>query len=384
MEMADEGAECTCQRCGALLAIVLGTGEEGAEEADGPRWEASLLPEAAVPLLGEDPLLGLIDEAERQPTAARAEELTGVRAQLLALTHAGALRLWLPAAAVVALGLVLGVGLLVVGQRVERALALVFAPLAIGLVAWSMVLAASAVARLMHLRVEGGQAVGMGRSLRMILEHGNGALGSAFRFVAMGVAGSTLCGLVALFGAFPGLEGPGGLAVTGALFLLQVLAVGASIGVLGLMVLGLLVHPGLAAASAVPPGRVFRFVLGLLLRESRDIIRRAVLPLGTAVAALLVGWWLLRVALLTVVTLNERILGPGYMDLIGASPVRVLFGAPELLDPSLALSAGGLAMALSLTLAAAVVLGYVASFLGISGYLFARGLGLPARLTAIR
>jgi len=200
----------------------------------------------------------------------------------------------------------------------------------------------------------------------------------------VGVLGATLPGVLALFGTFPGLGGTGGLALTGALFWLQLLAVGASMGVLCLMVLGLLMHPGIAAASALPAGEVFRFVLRLLFRDSRDIIRRSTLPLGASLATLLAGWWLLRTAMDAVVALNVRIIGPGYTDLLSASPIRVFFGLPELLDPSTALSAGGLAMALSLTMAAALVLGYVATFLGISGYLLSCGLSLPNRITKRR
>jgi hypothetical protein len=326
----------------------------------------------------------------------------------VALTACSSLRLWLPSALLVAAGLGAGIGLVVVGQRIEGSLALVLAPFALGLVAWAVVVSASAVANLLHVRLGGtavnsavnsevdaadevsavnavnskvGRKVGMGRSLRMMLEHGNGAAGSALRFVVLGAFGATGCALVALLGAVPGLAGPSGLVVTGALLWLQLLAVGAAIGLLMLMFLALMLHPGLAVAGAVPAGRMFRFVLGLLRRESRALVRRAVPALSASAALLLAGYLLLRLALLAVVALNAQVLGPRYADLLAASPLRVLFGMPELLDPNALLDVGGLFMALSLILCASLVLGFVASFLGVSGYLLAHGLDLRSRLS---
>ena len=372
-----DGAEHTCPQCGALLVLA------AEPSTDGSHWQASPREERQATSPGEDPLLALLEAADGGESSGRAEELTGLRAQLVAMTFAASVRLWLPAAALVALGLLLGVGMLVVGQRVERALALLLAPFALGLLAFSMVLAASAVAKGVHL-TRSGHAVGIGRSLRMIAEHGNGALGSALRFVSLGALGATMCGLLALLGAFPGLGGGGGLALTGALLIFQLLAVGAALWILGLMAVALLIHPGLAATGSAPAGKIFRFVLTLLSREARDLFRRAALPLGTAVAMILAGAWLLRAALGAAISLNTRILGAPFNDLISSSPIRVIYGMPELLDPPLALTVGGLAMAVSLALAASLVLGYVASFLGVSGYLLARGMGLPDRLRGPR
>jgi hypothetical protein len=366
-------AERSCSRCGELLRLTRQDSEQG------PQWVAAVRPSAAVALDSEATLRELLQGADEAEPAARAEQLTGVRAQLVALTACSALRLWLPAALLVALGLALGIALVVVGQRIEGSLALLLAPLAVGLVAWTMVLAASAVAHLLHVRLQ-GTAVGMARSLRMMLEHGNGAAGSSLRFVILGACGATACALVALLGAVPGLAGPAGLAVTSALLWLQLLAVGAALGLLLLMVLALLLHPGLAVAGPLPAGRMFRFVLGLLRRDSRALVRQAAPALVASAGLLVVGYAVLRVALLAVAALNARVLGPRYADLLAASPLRVLFGTPELLDPGRLLGLGGLLMALSLTLCAALVLGFVASFLGVSGYLLARGLDLRSRL----
>ncbi len=366
--------ERACHQCGALIRLTR------QEHPDGARWVAEVQPTAAVRLTAEDPLRRLMDQADAGEAAARQQDLTGLRAQLISLTTCSAARLWLPAAAIVGLGLASAVGLVVVGQRIERALALLLTPLALGLVAWSMVIAASAVANVLHLRLT-GNAVGMGRSLRIMLEHGNGAAGSALRFVVLGSVSATLCALLALLGAVPGLSGPGGLAVTGGLLWLQVLAALAAFGLLGLMVLALLLHPGLATAGPVPAPRMFRFVVDLLRRDGRRLVRRAAVPLSSSTALLLAGFYLLRLALLAVVSLNARILGPGYADLVSASPLRVLFGAPELLDPGTALGVGGFLMAASLTACAALVLGGVASYLGVSGYLLSRALDLRAKLT---
>jgi hypothetical protein len=347
-------------------------------EGDGD-WSVQELHEAPVTLSGVDPLREFLEAASELTPGRAAERLTGSRAQLLALTIAWSPRLWFPCAGLLALGLCLGVVLLMVGHRVERSLALLLLAPALGVVAWFLVVAASAVANLLQIRLN-GTAMGMGRSLRMILEHGNGAIGSALRYVVLGVVGALLFGLVTLLGALPGLAGPEGLAVTGLLLWLQVLAAVAAIGTLGVMILALLLHPGLAAAGARDPGRVFRFVGQLLRRRAPEVVTRAALPLGGILLLGVLGHQLLRAAFQVVFSLNHQILGAHFADLLAASPVRFLLGAPELLDPGTALSTGGAFVALSVVLLLALLLGFLASFAGVSGLLLCRGLDLPARL----
>jgi len=366
------GGETSCQQCGALLALrPAPDGESG--------WAVEELEDAPIVLGGEDPLRDYLTAASDLPPSRRADRLTGTRAQLLALTVASSPRLWLPCAGLLAMGLTLGVGLIMVGHRVEQSLALLFVAPAIGLVAWFLVLAASAVANLLQVRLK-GTAVGMGRSLRMILEHGNGAIGSALRCVVMGVMGSLLLGLVTLLGALPGLSGPTGVAITGLVLWLQVLAAVGAISALLVMVLALLLHPGLAAAGARDPGRVFRFVWQILRRQTAEVVTRAALPLGSTVVLGLLGHQLLRAAFGLVFSLNHKILGARFGDLLAASPVRFFLGAPELLDPGTVLSAGGAFVALSVVLVLAGLLGFIASFAGVSGLLLCHGLDLPARL----
>jgi hypothetical protein len=366
------GGETSCRQCGALLAL------RPAPEGD-PGWAVEELEDTHVVLGGEDPLRAYLDAAGELPPTRRADRLTGSRAQLMALTVAWSPRLWLPCAGLLAVGLALGVGLIMVGHRVERSLALLLLAPALGLVAWFLVVAASAVANLLQVRLK-GTAVGMGRSLRMILEHGNGAIGSALRYVVLGVLGSLLLGLTTLVGALPGLSGPRGVAITGLLLWLQVLAAAGAIFTLLIMVLALLLHPGLAAAGARDPGRVFRFVWQLLRRQTPEVVTRAALPLGATVLLGLLGYQLLRGAFGLVFSLNHQILGARFSDLLAASPVRFLLGAPELLDPDAVLSAGGAFVALSVVLLLALLLGFIASFAGVSGLLLCHGLDLPARL----
>jgi len=346
---------------------------------DDPNWTVEELEDAPVTLGGEDPIQAYLEGASNLSPSLRADRLTGGRAQLLALTVAWSPRLWLPCAAMLAVGLALSVGLIMVGHRVERSLALLFVAPALGLVAWSLVVAASAVANLLQVRLK-GKAVGMGRSLRMILEHGNGAIGSALRFVVLGVLGSLLLGLLTLLGALPGLSGPTGVAITGLLLWLQVLAAAGAIATLLVMILALLLHPGLAAAGARDPGRVFRFVWQLLRRQAPEVVTRAALPLGATLLLGLAGHQLLRGAFELVFSLNQKILGARFNDLLAASPVRFLLGAPELLDPGTVLSAGGAFVALSVILLLALLLGFIASFTGVSGLLLCHGLDLPAQL----
>lgn len=366
------GGETSCHQCGALLAL-RPSGEDDAG------WTVDELEDAPVVLGGEDPLRAFMDAAGSLPPTRQADRLTGGRAQLLALTVAWSPRLWLPCAGMLAMGLALGVGLIMVGHRVERSLALLFVAPALGLVAWFLVVAASAVANLLQVRLK-GTAVGMGRSLRMILEHGNGAIGSALRYVVLGVLGSLLLGLVTLLGALPGLGGPTGVAITGLLLWLQVLAAVGAISTLLIMLLALLLHPGLAATGARDPGRVFRFVWQLLRRQTPEVVTRAALPLGSTVLLGLLGHQLLRGAFGLVFSLNHKILGARFADLLAASPVRFLLGAPELLDPGTVLSAGGAFVALSVVLLLALLLGFIASFAGVSGLLLCHGLDLPGRL----
>ncbi len=366
------GGETSCRQCGVLLALHPTSGTE-------PGWEVEELEDAPVVLDNEDPLQSYLDAAGALPPTRRADRLTGSRAQLLALTVAWSPRLWLPCAALLAVGLALGVLLIMVGHRVERSLALLFVAPALGLVAWFLVVASSAVANLLQVRLK-GTAVGMGRSFRMILEHGNGAIGSAARFVVLGVLASLLLGLLALLGALPGLGGPTGIAVTGLLLWLQVVAAAGAIAVLLLMLLALLLHPGLAAAGARDPGRVFHFVWQLLRHKAPEVVSRAALSLGSTVLLGLLGHQLLRGAFGLVFSLNRKILGPRFGDLLAASPVRFLLGAPELLDPGTVLSAGGAFVALSVILLLALLLGFIASFAGVSGLLLCHGLDLPARL----
>jgi len=366
------GGETSCQQCGVLLALRPTT------EGD-PGWHVEELEDAPVLLGGEDPLRAFMDAAARLPPTRQADRLTGGRAQLLALTVAWSPRLWLPCAALLAVGLTLGVALIMVGHRVERSLALLFVAPALGLVAWFLVIAASAVANLLAVRLK-GTAVGMGRSLRMLLEHGNGAIGSALRYVVLGVLGALLLGLLTLLGALPGLNGPTGVAITGLLLWLQVLAAAGAISALLVMLLALLLHPGLAAAGAQDPGRVFLFVWQLLRRQTPEVVTRAALPLGSTVLLGLLGHQLLRGAFGLVFSLNHKILGARFGDLLAASPVRFLLGAPELLDPGTVLSAGGAFVALSVILLLALLLGFIASFAGVSGLLLCHGLDLPTRL----
>jgi len=366
------GGETSCRQCGALLALRPAPGDE-------PEWTVQELEEAPVALAGEDPLQAFLDVAGELPPTRRADRLTGGRAQLLALTVAWSPRLWLPCAGLMAVGLLLGVGLIMVGHRVERSLALLFVAPALGLVAWSLVVAASSVANLLQVRLK-GTAVGMGRSLRMILEHGNGAIGSALRFVVLGVFGSLLLGLLTLLGALPGLSGPTGVAITGLLLGLQVLAAAGAISTLLIMLLALLLHPGLAATGAREPGRVFRFVWQLLRRRTSEVVTRAALPLGATLLLGLLGHQLLRAAFELVFSLNHKILGDRFNDLLAASPVRFLLGAPELLDPGTVLSTGGAFVALSVVGLVALLLGFIASFAGVSGLLLCHGLDLPNQL----
>ncbi len=366
------GGETSCRQCGALLALHPTPGDD-------PNWTVEELEDAPITLGGEDPIQAYLEGASNLSPSLRADRLTGGRAQLLALTVAWSPRLWLPCAAMLAVGLALSVGLIMVGHRVERSLALLFVAPALGLVAWSLVVAASAVANLLQVRLK-GKAVGMGRSLRMILEHGNGAIGSALRFVVLGVLGSLLLGLLTLLGALPGLSGPTGVAITGLLLWLQVLAAAGAIATLLVMILALLLHPGLAAAGARDPGRVFRFVLQLLRRQAPEVVTRAALPLGATLLLGLAGHQLLRGAFELVFSLNQQILGARFNDLLAASPVRFLLGAPELLDPGTVLSAGGAFVALSVILLLALLLGFIASFTGVSGLLLCHGLDLPAQL----
>lgn len=366
------GGETSCHECGALLALRPASGDD-------PGWAVEELEDAPVSLGGEDPLRSFLEGADALESGRRADRLTGGRAQLLALTVAWSPRLWLPCAGLLALGLSLGVGLIMVGYRVERSWALLLLAPALGLVAWFLVVAASAVANLLQVRLK-GTSVGMGRSLRMILEHGNGAIGSALRYVVLGVVGSLLLGLLTLLGALPGLSGPSGLVITGLLLWLQVLAAAGALSTLIIMLGALLLHPGLAAAGARDPGRVFRFVWGLLRRRAPEVVSRAALPLGATVLLGLLGHQLLRGAFALVFSLNQQILGARFRDLLAASPVRFLLGAPELLDPGTVLSAGGAFVALSVILLLALLLGFIASFAGVSGLLLCHGLDLPARL----
>jgi hypothetical protein len=373
LELSEEGGECSCRLCGTLLLV------QRSSLPEGPEWIAEIVEQSAVPVPAEDPVQRFLADREDGDAHRRAERFSGVSAQLLALTTAWSPRLWLPAAAVVGLGFVAGGALLTVGHRVERSFTLLLLPVALGVVAWSMVLAASAVANLLHVRLQGA-AIGMGRSLRMILEHGNGATRSALRYVALGVVAALGLGLLCLTGALPGLAGPSGLVITGLLMWLQILAAAAAIGVLAILGMALLIHPGLAAAGAQRPDLVFRFVLGLLRRETPEMVRRTVLPLGATVLLLVSGWFVLRWALRIVFAINEQVLGPKFAELVAASPIRVIVGAPELLDPGFALDLGGIFVALSLLLCLAILHGFVASFMGISGYLLSRGLHLPERL----
>jgi hypothetical protein len=366
------GGETSCRQCGALLALHPKPGDDAG-------WTVQELEDAPVVLGGEDPLRAFLEGADDLPQNRRADHLTGGRAQLLSLTVAWSPRLWLPCAGLLAVGLGLGVGLIMVGHRVDRSLALLFVAPALGLVAWSLVLAASAVANLLQVRLK-GTAVGMGRSLRMILEHGNGAVGSALRYVVLGVFGSLVLGLLTLLGALPGLSGPTGVAITGLLLWLQVLAAAGAISTLLVMLLALLLHPGLAATGAQDPGRVFRFVWHLLRRQAPEVVSRAALPLGATLLLGLGGHQLLRSAFELVFSLNHKILGARFNDLLAASPVRFLLGAPELLDPGTVLSTGGAFVALSIVLLLALLLGFIASFAGVSGLLLCHGLNLPDQL----
>ena len=80
--------------------------------------------------------------------------------------------------------------------------------------------------------------------------------------------------------------------------------------------------------------------------------------------------------------LNQRVLGPVFGELLAASPIRFLFGAPELLDPGTAVSTAGILVAVSLILCFALLLGFLASFAGISGLLLGYGLDLTRRFKA--
>ncbi|MFH2005665.1 MAG: hypothetical protein ABI333_03650 [bacterium] len=372
MRLESGSGECSCGQCGILLHL------DRLEDPDGQeRWDATLLETADV-TLPSDPLRSFLNAADRDPVD-RSERLSGGRAQLLALTLAWSPKLWLPSASLVAGSLALAVLLVMVGQRVDRSLALLLLAPALGVVAWTMVIAAAAVANLLQVRLK-GTAVAMSRSLRMILEHGNGAIGSALRYVVLGVTLTLLLGLLALLGAFPGLTGPGGLAATGILLLFQIVAAAAALGVLVAMCVALLLHPGLAAGGAEHAGEVFRFVWGLLRRQTPEVITRAAIPLGATAVLGLLGFQLLRGAFFIVFTLNQKVLGARFADLLAASPLRFLFGAPELLDPGTAMSIGGVLVALSIVLSVALLLGFLASFMGVSGLLLSRGLDLPARL----
>ena len=364
--------ECSCRQCGILLRL------DRTEEPGAPQlWDATIVETAEVALAAEDPLRSFLNAAER--TVDRSDRLSGGRAQLLAVTLAWSPRLWLPSASLVAGSLALAVLLVMVGQRVDRSVALLLLAPALGAVAWTMVIAAAAVANLLHVRLE-GTAVGMSRSLRMILEHGNGAIGSALRYVVLGVVLTLLLGLLALLGGFPGLAGSGGLALTGFLLLFQIVAAAAALGVLVAMCIALLLHPGLAAAGADHAGEVFRFVWELLRRRTPEVVTRVAIPLGATAILGVLGYQLLRGALFVVFTLNQKVLGPRFADLLAASPLRFLFGAPELLDPGTAMSIGGVLVALSMVFAVALLLGFLASFMGVSGLLLSRGLDLPSRL----
>lgn len=376
IEEDDDVVECTCGQCGTLLRatrLVDGAGT--------PRWEATALEDPAAPAVaaGSDALGAFVAEARSEPRRRRAERLTSGQAQLLALSVAAAPRLWLPAAVVIAAGLATGVLMVMVGQRVERSLALLLLAPALGVVAWCLVLSASAVANQQHTRLQGGADVGLGRSFRMILEHGSGAVASALRFVVFGVVLAVLLGVVALAGAFPGLAGPRGLAATGLLLSVQVVASAAAILGLAAMAVALLLHPGLAATGARSAPQTFQFVLAELRHRRGEVAARTAYPLGYAILLGVVGYQLLRAAFSIAFTLNQKVLGPAYADLLAASPVRFLLGAPELLDPDAALSLGGLAVALSLVVCVALLLGYLAAYLGVSGLLVAYGLELPER-----
>lgn len=343
--------------------------------------EARVVEESIAALPATDTIRALVDEANRNPER-RAELLCGLRAQLAAFSQAWSPRLILPCSLIMALGLALAVALLTVGYRVERSLALFLLAPGLGLTAWFLVLGASAVATALHVRLGRGTVVGVGRGLRMILEHGNGATGSALRFVVIGVVLATALLMLALLGAFPGLIGPAGLAVTGFLLWVQMLAAVAAVATLAGLAVALLLHPALAAAGASAPGQVFRFVFRLLRRRAPEVISRVALPLGTTLLLGFLGYRLLGSAFALVFQLNQRVLGPVFGELLAASPIRFLFGAPELLDPTTAVSVAGTLVAVSLILCFALLLGFLASFAGISGLLLGYGLDLTRRFKA--
>ena len=106
-----------------------------------------------------------------------------------------------------------------------------------------------------------------------------------------------------------------------------------------------------------------------------------VVPAITALVGLLM-LWLVRGALALVWLLDRRIMGSRFADLISASPVRIFFGAAELVDPGQALGLAGVLAAASTLLVFSCFLGVVAAHLGGSGLLLSYGMDLPGRLRA--